>query len=719
MIGRFFLAVIFIISIAWLFYVGTDILNVKSNFSEEQIFSAEDKKVLIVNRPDEVRFDFIKDFSNSPLFDVLKKLNSDEYRTAFVSFERPQMLLKRDENWKGEDIKSLFSTLDEKITFDGASFSIGELNGEFFKKKLYLSKGEIENNYRSSINISYDNKSSASIVEIKDDNTVNSVSDIYFNTEEKVEGRITRFKTVKSIAVQGKKIKDEVIFAPVVSKNFTSYHFYERDYFASKDSVFANGPMSKWTQDGFVEIVYNGKKAFISDYIGGQDPLLVLNDLTQTQDEYQFSIPLMNNFPGNGTTYFVKYLADFVVISSTEIVCDQLIADYKLGKTIALNPTIVKHVYGNLPKSVSERFVSEDISYSRSVFQNYIMETQLEGKKLIAKSNKKETQTVNCNFDILDFNCLKKDGEIAVLSKENEIAFIQDGEIKWKKALNEKCLSEVQVIDLYSNNELFILVNTESKIHLFNRKGEYSSGFPISLNSEATNEVKFYRWKGKSYFIIATNNGRVNLFDGKGRELNVFKSQQIVTKKINVWASQNKLFAGLSNDEFFEMYNLEKIKTHRDFILPTSMWTAKIPNELIQFGIEDGYFIKIDQKGTKYKYQQINNAKIIKVEQNFKNPIVIVQKLNEILLFNSEGFLFGAIKIPFNEVDDVTVLTNSSGKTYVSILDGLENNVYLYSTNGELVKKSLEGQTKVQLHSYSNRTRLTTVIDQFIVQYFN
>lgn len=230
--------------------------------------------------------------------------------------------------------------------------------------------------------------------------------------------------------------------------------------------------------------------------------------------------------------------------------------------------------------------------------------------------------------------------------------------------------------------------------------------------------MKFYRWKGKSYFIIATNDGKVNLFDGEGRELNVFKSQQAVTKRIDVWASQNKLFAGFSNDQFFEMFSLEKFRSHREFNLPTQMITAKIPNELIQFGIEDDFLIKIDQKGVKYKFSALKNGEVLNAKQNSKNPIVIVRVGNEIQLFNSEGLLFGTVKLPFNEIEYVDILTSSQGKTIVAILDGLENNVYLYSTNGELIKKSIEGQTKVELQSYMNKTRLTTVIDQFIVQYY-
>jgi len=718
MIGRFFLAVIILCSLAWVGYVGFDILNVKSNFSASTVFSKEDGRILIVNRPEEVRFELIKDFSKAPFFNLAIELNKSDYETAFISFNRSQILLKRNDNWTEENISSLLSTPATEIVFEGASFYLGELKGEYFKSNLYLSQGTFAKNKFEGVELTFDKKSSASIIEISDDSSVKSVADIYFIQEKTEEGEIIRFKTIDASVHQGKKIKDEVLFAPVVTKNFSSYHFFERDFFASKDTVFAQGPMSKWMQNGFVEIQYKGNKAIISDYIGGQDPLLVLNDMLQSQDESKFSIPLTSSFPVKGGEYYVKYLADFVVISQSETTCNQLIADYKLGKTIALNSKMIDHVYGKLPKSVSERFVSDESSYSRSVFQKYILQTQFEGAVLVAEVEKKETASVNCEFDIQDFISLREDGEVFALSKKNEVSFIQNGQVKWKKALNEKKLSAIQVIDLYSNKELFLLVNTENEIHLFNKKGEYSSGFPITLEEEATNDVKFYRWKGKSYFIIATKNNRVILYDGEGRELNVFKSTQEVTKRIDVWVSQNKLFAGFSNPTHFEMFSLEKNKSHREFDLPVEMISAKIPNELIQFGIENDFLIKIDQKGTKFKFSSLPKAKIIKVEQLTKNPVVVVKIANEIRLFNSDGMLFSTIKLSFNEVEDVHVFTSSVGKTTVAILDGLENNVYLYHTNGELVSQSMEGQTKIQLQSFNKTMKLTTVIDQFIVQYY-
>ncbi len=203
MIGRFFLGLIVIASLSWIGYVGLDILNVKSNFSETQIFSYEDGKVLVVNRPEEVRFDLVYDFQSSPFYSQIKGFNLKEYETAFISFKRSQILLKRNDNWTQENIKSLFSS--NEISFNGSGFKIGEIEGEFFKTNLYVSQGEFKRDKLSGLEIYFDKKSSASVIEITENNKVKSVADLYFMAEDTEEGEVIRFKTIDESILQGKK----------------------------------------------------------------------------------------------------------------------------------------------------------------------------------------------------------------------------------------------------------------------------------------------------------------------------------------------------------------------------------------------------------------------------------------------------------------------------------------------------------------------------------
>ena len=62
--------------------------------------------------------------------------------------------------------------------------------------------------------------------------------------------------------------------------------------------------------------------------------------------------------------------------------------------------------------------------------------------------------------------------------------------------------------------------------------------------------------------------------------------------------------------------------------------------------------------------------------------------------------------------------SSNNGKTIVSIIDGLENNVYLYETTGSLlIKRPFEGETKVDVESTGAGLKITTVVGDFVIQY--
>jgi hypothetical protein len=166
------------------------------------------------------------------------------------------------------------------------------------------------------------------------------------------------------------------------------------------------------------------------------------------------------------------------------------------------------------------------------------------------------------------------------------------------------------------------------------------------------------------------------------------------------------------------MFDFEKKRIHREFPISTNAFPLKSPNQLFQYVIENDRLIKFDQKGIKFEFDRYNQGKLLDILMDNATPVLIVKSANKIHLINSEGISFGEISLPFNELEDVHIHTDDYGKTCVAILDGLENNVYLYGTDGQqIVKKSLEGQSKIRVHS-SNQMRITTIVDQFVIQYF-
>ena len=713
MIKRALLFLIVIGSIGWLTYVASDILSEKSNYNVNTLFGTEDGSLFIVNRPTEVESPEALGFTNLQTAQIMTMALNIEFKTAFFSQNRNQVLIQKEDNWNKANIKELFQS-DPSLTISSNEFSFKNLKGRYYKKNLFINDGTDYPLNSSGQTIIFDNKASASRIEFDQLGEVKSVTDLYF-----LPGNKTNYITHNNNFPQGNQIKDEILFSHVTSKRVQQYHFYERDFYASNDSIFASSPLHDWIQNGFVEVTVNNKVALISDYLGGQDPILVLNDLNQTIDTNCFSQRLTRSFPTSGNSYFVKYVDDMVVISEDESACDLIIADFKLGNTLAINKSANNKIYSNLPKAVSERFVNSETQYSKAVYKDRILETQLGSIAYVEMEQEKETISFNCEFDIEDFSTYNNSESIVILGKNGSLLSIKGGKEVWKTQLNEKAMGKIQLIDLLDNNTNYTLINTSTKIYLFDEAGKNAPGFPINIDSELTNEVKFYRWKGNSYFFAANAEKEIMHFDSKGRELNIFTTDINVTRKIDVWASNRMLFAGLANNSEFRMIKVDKYKKHREFKLPSTSLSAKVPNELLQFGLDNKTLFKIDQQGTRHNFSQFSRGIIKDVVDINKNPVIIIQDGNEIILLNTKGIPFSTFKVPFNEIDQVSINPINQTKSIVGIIDGLENNVYFYTTDGKrILQKPIEGQTKVNLERNKNEYVITTVLDQFIVQYF-
>lgn len=708
MFKRVLLSIMFVASIAWIAYYAWDIASEKNNYVPELVFSDADGQLLIVVRPDEINFSAIESFQNAPSINLIKSLDDTLYSRGYFSQKRPHMLLIAEKNWTASEIKKLFR--DKKVIVNGKNVSVDKYEGNFYKTGLYLSKGNVEHLGSARTNFLIDKKASASLLTLTSEGTT-VATDIYF----KSSGRVNYISRNANIE-QGTQVRDETFFAGLISKNISNYHFYERDYYATLDPEFAVSPMYQWLLNGFVIAEYDGEKVIVSDYLGGQDPVLILNDINQTLDSNRFENQLMRGFPGEGNSYIVKYLEDLVVISESEAACDKMIADYKLGNTIASSRTVRYRHYGELPKAVSERFVGENESYSKSVYKGRLMETYTGIP--VPETTKELSASVNlsCGFDISDFRVLPGQGNVVVLGANGEVVCFKDKKLAWKKKIDDKILGELQVIDLHYNGEMYILLGTANALYLWDMKGNDATGFPISFADEATAQPKFYRWRERSYFLVGNTQNRLVQYDAKGRELDAFRIGHGIRNSIDIWVSQKRLFAGIESSEMqFTMFEIEKRRALRSFQTLPGARTIKVPNQIFRFSIKDNMLVRMDQKGNRENLDTYPEGKMIDLKTN---KVIAIQTQNTLHLLNDQGIGFAEIVLPFSDLADVFVSTNESGKTYICVIDGLENNVYLYGTDGtQLGARALEGQTRVHMQTVNNSKCITTVVDQFVIQY--
>lgn len=96
-----------------------------------------------------------------------------------------------------------------------------------------------------------------------------------------------------------------------------------------------------------------------------------------------------------------------------------------------------------------------------------------------------------------------------------------NGSIAWRRQFDKKILSTIQGIDFQANGSVCFLFNTASHIWLLDEEGHDLEGFPLRLQSPATNglTVVDFDENRKYSFFVACANGNIYGFDQFARPL--------------------------------------------------------------------------------------------------------------------------------------------------------------------------------------------------------
>lgn len=729
MIGRYFLLFLGLISLFWIGYVGLDLLDKKDQFSPTQIFGENDGRVLVLNRFDECSLDQLK-FTPTPesteFYDAIRP-SLEDIRRLILSENQNHMLIENNDNWSKNKIVHFFKKANLKVDFvNRHTFVCGKFKGKYNHSVIYLSASGIKEPDLMGDNwMNIDFKSSASIISFK--NKKYSISDIYVKQDNIVQ-YISKDAKIKF----GNEIDDQQIFSVAIPNDISDYHFYEKEYYACFDKTFKKSPFYQWIESGFVQFTYKNDLVLVSDFIAGQDPLLILNEQLDSHENsekeaYFGNLKLMKNFPQQ-QGFYLKIMEGFVVMSSSKIACEQVVADYKLGNTLAMKKENLIKFYQNLPRKVSERFISENSTYTRTKYKEKLLETYLDkggGFKIEEKDQQRqesENKTVSMYVGqhIQDFVVLNGTGNIVVLSRDGSFQIFSSGKSIFKKKLGTEAVGNIQQVDALLNGEKQLMCASKNQIHLFNKSGGEVVGYPIQLVKSAVSQVTYYRWKGDGYFVCANEDNELQIYSTNGKLVNTFKTGlKNISKPVEVWLSRNILLAGVRNDKECVLYTIDKKKEYRRFAINDESFSVKTNNELVQFYLNGNQLNRTDQKGIHKELARISQGEILTIKKELSTPTIVVKSNSTLSLLNYQGNIYSTITLPFSEIEDVEVANSPQGVSYIGVVDGLNNNVYIFNVNGkQVVQKSLEGKSLVKITwSTSEEMIITTVVDDYIIQY--
>jgi hypothetical protein len=725
MSGRYVLIPLALISLLWIAYVSIDLVAKKDKYTPTHLFGEQDGALLVLNRINETSAEQLQ-------FKLPKEVNSlftqllpglENPKLIILSAKQNHLYIEHKEIWGKTNVTELFNKVGLPIHFSSIkSFESIGFTGRIRGNVLYLSKQvkipQIEQGWYK-----VDFHASAAIVRFS--NGSHSITDIYVKPNNTIEYIMT---TVRELI--GATVNDQNLFAQAIPASAESYHFYERDYYSRLDETYAKGPLFKWAANGFVHFEYQGMPVIISDYIPGQDPELLLNELVNTQKsgqkteagEFQ-NILLTDPILFNGASgFYLRTMDDYVVMAPSLQICDQIVADYKLGNTLSTQQDKLTVLFGKLPRKVSERKATSNLVSAKRVYKNKLFETRYTFQPLLSKPKQAVSNNTSLYVgdEIVDFKTYPGKGNVVVVTKSGKIICFESGKRVWENTFEGSLNGHIELIDLYDKEKSYVLLTSPKQIQLINLNGKPHVGFPINLNSNATNQAVHYKWKGNHYFLVANEKNELIQFNSKGKiGMTVPSGLSTILNPIEVWVSQRQLFAGAKDNTTFSMFNMKKGKEYRSYPIANGSKSFDFNNEIFHYSLVNNGLVKTDQKGRITKIANYSNPFFMELKRKASVPSLIIKDGQKIHFLSLRGDVIHTLETPYKQLADAAIYRFPNGIIYTAVLDDLENNVYLYSGNGQLLfNKPLEGERKLQL-STENKSELiiTTIVEDYIIQY--
>jgi hypothetical protein len=714
---RFLLFSIVIAAILWtLFSVYDLFLQGDNALSPENIFCEQDESILLINRKAETEsVDYLKVVANNPFKSAVESFDIKPYARLkiYMSAQRPIVILEKESSWKQKQIEVV------KTFFNEA--------GTNFKKEqniLLISKDFKPCPSDSSLNffIEGDKKASANFWSLKEDQWRRT--DVYA-----LEKGFYEYRSSSPNDTYGKAVNDVASFSSVLPSNISTYDFKERFYAYNTDTVYASNIMNSWVDIGFVSATYQEDKILVTDYRSKQQPSLILIEKSTSEDSVKLmddiksfsGFQFTSEFPSRpkGRVYAIE-LEDKVVFTEKESTARQVLVDYQLGKTLALNQTRKEQFFGGLPTRVNRRSIDQNEKESLTWKEALLFEVSTKPPQERTQEVEKTTWSFGLDFHskmILPIpDHLRNGTSVFVYDKEGNYKLIgPNGKLIWKNSLKVPITGTPIVIDVFENDKHQVLCKTEKSVHLIDLNGNSVGGFPYKSDHIITTDISEFVWNGTKRFLFGNEKGEVTVLNSSGQELNIIQTGRHpisntpyalnIAGNLRCWVlnSENEQFLGYLETPAAPSI-LDKSKV--DFAIKT--------NGIVKtFFAKDGkiyYETRSNQTA-----QLIAEGKIIKVTQNY----IYTKKNNSVVIYNQKNELVKSISLPYNEIGSVDNFQYKD-RNYTVIMDYLQNKINLYDENNEEMNDfPKEGREKAvsYFNEQQNILSIYTIISKSIVCY--
>lgn len=436
----------------------------------------------------------------------------------------------------------------------------------------------------------------------------------------------------------------------------------------------------------------------------------------------------LNNFQHLSELVYACIISEQLIVTNDIVLLKNLINDYKANRTLE-NSLSYKDCMDKLSHganfttfiqnpsiiNISKHFLQDEISQNLIKnfegfrdFKSFAIQFNAEGNHCFTNAylhfdssqgeDTKSLWTAQLESPILSkINIVKnhynQKNEIVVQDENLNLYLIStEGEILWKRKLQEPILGSVHQIDLFKNRKLQLLFNTQSNIFLIDRKGRNVGSYPIKLNHKTTLPLSVFDYEKNRNYRILTSCGKEHyMFDKNGERVKGWKLKQTKSEAIHrakhfVVAEKDYIILAEKNGTL----NILNRKGEKRFKVKGKIEFSENEIQVVKGkNLAETRIVTIDKNGVQQNILfdgTVDNS--IKFE--FDESIKFSYKNGHHILLEGRNLKVNGPKINMiysfetNKLSDVN-LHATNNRYYLSITDTLNSKAYLFDSENDLV----------------------------------
>ncbi len=705
-----------IISILWIGYVSLSVVDFSVEPKPESVFSLSDNEIVVIHKTSEIDFTDLR-IKNLEKEDFYLQLLAQPERVQhfYFSTSRKLVLLERSKAWTFDIIENYAQKLNLGATFRKTDKKVQFSNGwkgYYSDNFFYLSAEEIKLEKSKTIEWNYLDKNASSSVLSLEKNKQYNIENAYF-----INGKTIAYSSHTNAAALP-LVNDQEVFQELIPIDFSEYEFFENAYLKrthSKDYFF-----SDWMNYGLAKITKDKQTCFVIDFKTGAQPLESICDFLKMEHSNEKKLRIKNaDFPFNlsdSEELIVEIHKNFVFVSSSQSLINNLIGNYEIGNTLAQASSKCEKFFSKTPQKVSYRKLNANFTSCSSALEKSLHRVQVrfteesvseEDAKLVA-----QLSPIRLDGQLVSLFALPNSSQIASTSASNSLSLSSKERILWTKSFTGTQIGEIQYNSIGSQ----LAISHENGILWMNSAGT------ILLEQELTavsSSPALFTWKGESCIGVIANGGFV-YFNSKGKQVQrISLSGNLTAAKIALQVKKGELLVHIvsANEWICLNANRQRIVFRKN--LGEGDWfLSKQEANMLVYGMNKKQFIRYTENGAKSMLVG-NCSKVVHSQTTGKEYFGLLQGQSVYVIQANTGTILTQFKTTLKQIDDLEIQQNRNGKLIVGLIDGIANNCYLYKLNGtELSKQSYEGSGKIALQNTNEGTLiLASQANGYLVRY--